>query len=127
MKHTVWDQRYSGRNELSQDDLLRTFDPSGLLDSSELSGVLELVAKTSETPAGKLRPEDEFDEIFYPAPTWNIFRGLHMAAKVFDSDVPLADALRERCKRNNLPIPKDPIMTLQDYVTVWFGAQGKAA
>ncbi|HEV2331704.1 MAG TPA: hypothetical protein VGV16_00955 [Gammaproteobacteria bacterium] len=130
MKHTLWDQKYSGREEISQEALVRLFDPSGSLDGQELIGVLALVAKTSEIPIQKLRPADRFDEIFVPMPTRSLRHllvGIHTALKVWDLDTDLEDALRKRCKTNNLPIPQTLIMTLEEYVAVWFGAQSKAA
>jgi hypothetical protein len=127
MKHTLWDQKHSARDELSQGALLALFDPSGSLDKPELLSVLGSVAKTSEIPMGKLRPQDEFDEIFRPGTTWNLFRGLRMAFKTWDLGADLEEALAERRKKNGLPIPKKPIVTLEEYVAVWFGTQSKAA
>ena len=119
-----------GRDEIPQDALYQLFDPSGSLDKRELIEVLELVAKTSETPVGKLRPTDRFDELFIPVPTRNVrnlLLGIHTALKIWDLDTDLEEALRERCKAQRLPIPKTVIMTLEEYVAVWFGVQSKAA
>jgi hypothetical protein len=130
MKHTVWDEKYSERDEISKDALLDLFDPSGALDRQELFGVLELVAKTGDIPVGKLRPADMFDEIFVPAPTRSLRRLLvevHTALKVWDLSTDLEEALGKRCKDNNLPIPKHPIMTLEELVIAWFGIQSKTA
>lgn len=127
MKYTLWDQKYSGRDEVSQDTLLNLFDPSGSLDMTELLEVLELVARTSEISLKKLRPTDRFDEIFRRAPTKNIFRWWRMETKLFDLDTTLEVALRKKCKKSNLPIPKTTIMTLEEYMAAWFGAQSKAS
>ena len=130
MKYTLWDQKYSGRDEIPQDALCQLFDPSGSLDKGELIGVLDLVAKTSETPVGKLRPTDRFDEIFVPVPTRNLrnlLLGIYTALEIWDLDTDLEEALRERCKARRLQIPTTLIMTLEEYVAVWFGVLSKAA
>ena len=130
MKHTLWDQKYSGREEISQEALIRLFDPSDSLDRQELIGVLALVAKTSEISVQKLRPADRFDEIFTPTPTHNLRHllvSVRTALKVWDLDTDLEDALRKRCKTKNLPIPETLIMTLEEFVAVWFGLQSRAA
>jgi hypothetical protein len=130
MKHTLWDRKYSRRDELSRDALLVEFDPSSSLDRPELFHVLELVAKTTETPVGKLRPQDRFDEIFEHAPTRNLrnlLGSIRTAFKLIDLDTGLEDALEKRCKENNLPMYQATMMTLKDYIAVWFGLQSKAA
>jgi len=50
-----------------------------------------------------------------------------MVFRVFDLDTTLEIALRKKCKKSNLPIPQALIMTLEEYVAVWFGVQSKAA
>jgi hypothetical protein len=123
VKYTTWEAQIVSREVLPENALLDLFDPAKEIREMGLLEAINLIAKECEVPAGKLRPQDRFEEMLKRLPIHNPIRWFYMENKIAHHQENLEFAVWGRMKKLGLPKNSKKIITAKDYVMLWCGKQ----
>lgn len=116
--------RFSGREELTKEELYRRFwMGEGLLQDSVFDA-LDLIEREFSITAGVLRPDDKLAKLFVPPATKNPLKWLYYQYVFGDRHDWLDTRIAEKLKEHALVrewTQESSILTVDDYVRAWCG------